>query len=137
MRRLATFALATATPAFLFFSSASLSRSQSTTATSASAQSSDPAQPFFQKNCYACHNAKLKTADLDISSLKQISPEHAEAWEKIVERLQNGTMPPKGFPRPKQADVDALMAHIRTELARIEQNAKPDPGRVTARRLNR
>ncbi len=137
MRRLATFALATATPAFLFLSTASLSRSQSATPTSASAQSSDPAQPFFQKNCYACHNAKLKTADLDISSLKQISPEHAEAWEKIVERLQNGTMPPKGFPRPKQADVDAVMAHVRSELARIEQNAKPDPGRVTARRLNR
>ncbi len=96
-------------------------------------------QPFLAKNCYGCHNQKLKTADLDLAQFKT-NPNfeaHAEVWEKVLERVANGTMPPKGLPRPPQAEADKATVWIRSELARLEQNAKPDPGRVTARRLNR
>ncbi len=46
-------------------------------------------------------------------------------------------MPPKGMPRPAQPDIQAVTAWIHNELTVAAQNAKPDPGRVTARRLNR
>src|SRR4051794_15811727 len=33
-------------------------------------------QPFLAKNCYACHNAKLKTADLNLEDLRT----HSDDW---------------------------------------------------------
>jgi hypothetical protein len=96
-------------------------------------------EPFLAKNCYACHNEKLKTADLSLSKFKTdpAVAEHADTWEKVSERIQNGTMPPKGMPRPPQSDIETVTRWIREELGRAEQATKPDPGRVTARRLNR
>ena len=51
--------------------------------------------------------------------------------------MLDGTMPPKGAPRPAPADIEAVTRWIKEEIARVEAASKPDPGRVTARRLNR
>ncbi len=46
-------------------------------------------------------------------------------------------MPPKGIPRPPQAQITALTNFIQGEFEKADALVKPDPGRVTARRLNR
>ena len=96
-------------------------------------------QPFLAGNCYACHNAKLKTGDLSLSEFKTAASmaDDLEIWEKVAHRLRDGTMPPKGMPRPPQAEVDSVASWIEEQIARAEHETKPDPGRVTARRLNR
>jgi hypothetical protein len=96
-------------------------------------------QPFLAKNCYGCHNDKLKTADVNLAGFKTAASVAAnpEVWEKVAIRLQDGTMPPRGMPRPAQAEIGSVTGWIEAELARAELATKPDPGRVTARRLNR
>ena len=96
-------------------------------------------QPVLAKNCYGCHNASLKTADLDLAQFKTNPSvaDHTDTWEKVAERMANGTMPPKGMPRPPREQIEAITTWIHGEVARAEQSATPDPGRVTARRLNR
>lgn len=96
-------------------------------------------RPVLQKSCYACHNEKLQSGDLNLMAFKTAdSVAHdTEAWEKVATRMVDGTMPPKGMPRPAQSDVEAIAKWIREEVTRVELAAKPDPGRVTARRLNR
>jgi Protein of unknown function (DUF1592)/Protein of unknown function (DUF1588)/Protein of unknown function (DUF1587)/Protein of unknown function (DUF1585)/Protein of unknown function (DUF1595) len=96
-------------------------------------------QPFLAKNCVMCHNAKLKTAEVDFTKFKTDADAEAgtETWEKAVERLRNGTMPPQGLPRPKQADIDVVMKWMDAAIVRAADRAKPDPGQVTAHRLNR
>ncbi|MCU1261714.1 MAG: Gluconolactonase, partial [Bryobacterales bacterium] len=96
-------------------------------------------QPFLATNCYLCHNSKTKTADLNLTAFGTASSvaKQPELWEKVETKLRDGTMPPKGLPRPRQSDVDAVAKWIADELSRAERAAKPDPGRVTARRLNR
>jgi hypothetical protein len=96
-------------------------------------------QPLLARSCYGCHNAKLKTADLDLEQFRASAAVagNFEIWEKVAERLENGTMPPKGIPRPVQTEIAATVSWIRGEIASAEKNTKPDPGRVTARRLNR
>ena len=96
-------------------------------------------QPFLATSCYGCHNEKLKTADVNLEGLKTAKSlaDDPELWEKVITKLRDGTMPPKGLPRPKQADVEAVTKWIGEELTRAELATKPDPGRVTARRLNR
>jgi hypothetical protein len=59
------------------------------------------------------------------------------AWDKIVQKIESGEMPPKGIPRPPQAQVTALLTFLHGEFDRADAAVKPDPGRVTARRMNR
>ncbi len=97
------------------------------------------AQPLLAKSCAMCHNAKLKTAEVDFTQFKTDADaeQGTEVWEKAVEKLRNGSMPPPGLPRPKQADIDLAMKWMDAEIARAADRARPDPGRVTVRRLNR
>ena len=60
-----------------------------------------------------------------------------EGWETIIEKVRSGEMPPKGIPRPPQAQIDALIAYVEGEFERADRAVKPDPGNVVARRLNR
>ncbi len=95
-------------------------------------------RPFLAKNCLGCHNAKLKSGNLnlvqfsDASALKQ-----RDVWESVVHKLRTGEMPPKPLPRPKVEDVRTVTDWIEGEFARMDRDVPPDPGRVTARRLNR
>ena len=88
-------------------------------------------QPFLAKNCTSCHNAALKTANLDLQS-----PQPTE-WAKVLEKIRSGEMPPKSLPRPDPAQVTAVSKWIEAEFDRQDRAMKPDPGHVTARRLNR
>jgi cytochrome c553 len=108
-------------------------------AAEASAEFGKTVQPFLAKSCYGCHNDKLKSGDLSIAALNRADSvaQDPEAWQKIATKLQDGTMPPKGIPRPGQADVEVVTKWIREEITKAELAAKPDPGHVTARRLNR
>ena len=95
--------------------------------------------PFLKRNCVLCHQKKNATAGLDLGTWSSPGAawEHPEVWEKVAARLLDGTMPPKGLPRPPMEERDAVLAWIRGGLEHLARNAKPDPGRVTARRLNR
>lgn len=110
------------------------------TEASASLQAFDARiKPFLSRNCVLCHSAKNTTAGLDLSRFT--SPEtiweHPEVWEKVSARILDGTMPPKGLPRPPMEQRDEVVSWIRDGLEYLAKNTRPDPGRVTARRLNR
>ena len=96
-------------------------------------------KPFVEGHCSACHNAQLKQGELDLASL--LAPEslatHPEVWEKVVLRLKTGEMPPSPMKKPAEAELLAVTRAIEEELERAALLTPPDPGRVTARRLNR
>ncbi|HEV8130059.1 MAG TPA: DUF1592 domain-containing protein [Acidobacteriota bacterium] len=96
-------------------------------------------QPFFSENCYQCHDEKLKTSSLNLEAYKTRASvtQDREKWERILYKLRTGLMPPKGVPRPDQAEVDAVIRWIDEEFEAADRLIKPDPGRVTAHRLNR
>lgn len=96
-------------------------------------------RPFMVKNCFGCHNDKMKSGDLSLQQFKTVESivPHTEVWETVAVKLLDGTMPPKGIPRPPQKQVESVAEWIKQEVHRIELAATPDPGRVTARRLNR
>jgi mono/diheme cytochrome c family protein len=92
---------------------------------------------FVQKSCAGCHNPKLRSGDIDLASLTTPATfdDNREIWEKAVEKIRTGQMPPPGTPRP--AEAPAVAKWLEGEFARLDRAIKPDPGRVTARRLNR
>ncbi|MDX2031904.1 MAG: DUF1592 domain-containing protein [Blastocatellia bacterium] len=95
--------------------------------------------PFFAENCVSCHNEKRSTGGLNLEAFKTAASlmAHRDAFEHILQRLRSGEMPPKSAPQPEAAAVNAVVRLIEGAYARADKAARPDPGRVTARRLNR
>ena len=59
-----------------------------------------------------------------------------KTWEKVLQNLNSQTMPPEHKRQPAPAERDAIIAWIQKEVFKCDCS-KPDPGRVTIRRLNR
>jgi hypothetical protein len=98
-------------------------------------------KPFVRNTCTGCHNAKLLSGGLDLQRFlampESSALEDREIWEKVADKLKAGAMPPAGIPRPPAEKVAAVTRSIEHEYALIDKKRGPDPGRVTARRLNR
>ena len=94
---------------------------------------------FIQKNCAACHNPTVKSGDVDLKTLQHVKTfdEDRSIWEKVVEKLKTGEMPPPGAPKPPRDSILTVTKWIESEFSRHDRAAKPDAGRVTAHRLNR
>ena len=96
-------------------------------------------KPFLDQSCLSCHNDGSKTAGVsfDEYTTEAEALAHPYVWEDVRRMIIRGTMPPQGLPQPERATVDAVVAWIDERLEEAAANVKPDPGRVTARRLNR
>jgi len=96
------------------------------------------AQALLGKYCVSCHNQKARIGGLALDQLDVANPrEHAEIWERVVEKLRAGSMPPPGRPRPDAAMYLASATELEGALDRAWE-ANPDPGRIGAvHRLNR
>ncbi len=90
-----------------------------------------------QKYCVSCHNEKVKSGGLTLSTLDLAgAPEHAEVWEQVIRKVRTGAMPPAGRPRPDKTLSDNLVEYLETELDK-SAFARPNPGRAALPRLNR
>ena len=114
------------------------------------------AAPFFAEHCALCHGNRLSTVNLNLEALaarldpraRSAGPDAAgradragdlqvETWTRVLGKLNAGQMPPPGRPRPADDALARLTASIEAYLADAGYRRTPDPGRVTARRLNR
>lgn len=94
---------------------------------------------FVKKNCVMCHNAAVTSGDVNLAAFEtaQSFDEHRDTWERVVSKIRTGEMPPPSMPKLPAADVSGVAKFLEDEFARQDRTAKPDPGRVTTRRLNR
>jgi mono/diheme cytochrome c family protein len=99
-----------------------------------------PAAPpsIFQKYCFECHGLTKPEADLSIEKLVQrnsVGPDAAD-WERVVEMLEQGVMPPLEASKfPTDEERANAIGWIRTSLKVYETEHAGEPGRVTVRRL--
>jgi hypothetical protein len=96
-------------------------------------------QPILNGVCSSCHNDRALSGGLSMSGLADLQSmtSQRDVWERILARTRAGEMPPPGATRPPADRMAAMTRFIETELDRLDKNARPDPGRVTAHRLNR
>ena len=88
--------------------------------------------------CVTCHNQRLKTAGLTLDTVDPSTPRtNPEIWEKVITRLNAGSMPPAGRPRPDAATYQAVSRALAADIDRAWL-AHPNRGKVSAvHRLNR
>ncbi len=96
-------------------------------------------KPFLEKNCTDCHNDKRQKGGMNFERLVSADAMalHVDDVEHALLKLRTGEMPPEDEERPDPKAVEAVTRWIEQEFARLERVTPPDPGRVTARRLNR
>jgi len=96
-------------------------------------------QPFLTDNCLACHSAAMSIGGLNIEGYSDFASieKDRDHWDVILSKIENHEMPPPGSPRPDPAAVKAVTEWLHAEFKRQDQLIQPDPGEITARRLNR
>jgi mono/diheme cytochrome c family protein len=97
-------------------------------------------KPFLAEHCYGCHGNKGEPEKgLNLQSFQSVTAlvDHRDRWEEVARKLRVGEMPPIEEEQPPEDRRQAVAAWIEQELERIDRVTPPDPGRVTARRLNR
>ena len=95
--------------------------------------------PFMNENCVSCHSEQRKAGGLNLELFQSVDSiaKYRDEWESVVHKLRTGEMPPKGLPRPNQATIETIIHWLEVQFAAADKLVKPDPGRITARRLNR
>jgi hypothetical protein len=96
-------------------------------------------RPFVTENCVPCHGYKKQKNGLNLESFESAASliDDHERWAEVARKLRTREMPPEEEPQPPEHRRQAVAGWLSRELERIDRLAPPDPGRVTARRLNR
>jgi len=94
---------------------------------------------FFERHCVKCHGGDKPKGDLVLENLTAdfAGKANIDRWERIVEQIQSGDMPPKKKPRPPAAEVKAVADWISERASAAEIARRTAEGRVVMRRLNR
>ena len=95
---------------------------------------------FLEQYCFSCHAGDQPAAELSLDSFtdNRSLVENRNIWEQILDMLTTGQMPPSDSDRfPPMEASESFVAHIEAIFEHADRMAKPDPGRVTVRRLNK
>jgi hypothetical protein len=98
--------------------------------------------PVLSKSCLGCHNDRARLGNFSLQPYADPSTAltHPEVWQKVLDKLAAGEMPPRNATPLAAAELAAVTAW----LTSVPGVTAPTPvasaggaGRVTARRLNR
>jgi hypothetical protein len=94
-------------------------------------------QIFLDRYCASCHGQKTRTAGVVLeNSQPERAPLRPELWEKVIQKINAGEMPPAGLPRPDATALKAFTSGLASDLDDAAKRA-PYAGRSVIRRLNR
>ena len=93
--------------------------------------------------CVSCHNQVALTAGIAPGGLAfdmldvETPGTNPEVWERVIDKVRTGMMPPAGMPRPDPDTYAALASWLESEIDRAAP-ANLNPGRISAvHRMNR
>jgi hypothetical protein len=95
-------------------------------------------KPVLSKYCFDCHSDKRHKGDLSLEAFQTEAQaaENRAVWEKVLHNIETHEMPPRSKPQLSDPERALITRWIEMEILHCDCN-KPDPGRVTIRRLNR
>ncbi len=95
-------------------------------------------KPFIDAHCIDCHGPDVSKSGLRLDNLKfdATDTRTMATWAKAHDRVAAGEMPPKKRQRPPQAEIDAAVSWLHTNLQAASLDKQKKEGRVVLRRLN-
>lgn len=95
--------------------------------------------PYVQKNCVKCHGPETQKGDFRVDTLSHDvgGGPSVNRWREVIEKINNGEMPPEDFPNRPTAEEGAQVVEwlaARIDEGRAARLAKRQP--VSFRRLS-
>lgn len=95
-------------------------------------------RPLIETHCLDCHSADIQKGELDLEQFSTLAgvKRQPAIWQKVLDQLKNGEMPPEKKPQPSPEKKQRLIGWVRETLDAIALEHAGDPGRVVLRRLS-
>ncbi len=94
---------------------------------------------FFKDNCLSCHNAEKQKGKvrLDDIAFSVDTVEKADLWQKVLNSINSGDMPPEDEKQPDAAAKTNFLDDLSRMLVTARAVLSDSGGKITMRRLNR
>jgi hypothetical protein len=94
---------------------------------------------FLKDNCFTCHNAEKQKGKvrLDDIAFTLDSVEKADLWQKVLNSINSGEMPPEDEKQPSPAAKTDFLDDLSRTLVTARTALSDSGGKITMRRLNR
>ena len=89
--------------------------------------------------CLDCHDAETQKGKVNLEALsfKVTTIKQAEIWQKVLNAMNSGEMPPKKKPQPKNAEKADFLDDLAQTMVLARKKLSDSGGKITMRRLNR
>ena len=96
-------------------------------------------ETLFDQHCYECHDGDVSKGGLNLEELGINFQDRNtfKTWVRILDRVEEGEMPPPKKPRPKPATIHAFQSKLQSALFEADRRQKLQSGSVHVRRLTR
>ncbi len=94
---------------------------------------------FFKDNCLSCHNAAKQKGKvrLDDIAFTVDTVERADLWQKVLNSINSGEMPPEDEPQPPAGSKTEFLDDLSRMLVAARDQLGDSGGEIAMRRLNR
>ena len=96
-----------------------------------------PVNSLVEKYCFACHGAETQTAGINLHALVDQHPlvRNRETWQRVMNAVEVGKMPPATAPQPSEAERGSLVTLLTDAIDNFDYSTIDDPGFERMRRL--
>lgn len=96
-------------------------------------------QIFLEHFCFDCHDASTKKGKVNLEELPLhiTTIKQADAWQKVLNALNSGEMPPEKKPQPKNKEKADFLEALAQTMVVARKSLSDAGGKITMRRLNR
>ena len=94
---------------------------------------------FFKAHCLDCHDSETREGKVDLETLsfRITTIEQAELWQKVLNALNSGEMPPEDSEQPGNTEKADFLDDLARTMVTARQALSDSGGKITMRRLNR
>ena len=94
---------------------------------------------MVEQYCLDCHSGDSSEGDFDLGGYRSADEvlESREAWQKALQRIRFGDMPPKDEVELNDDERTKFIKELDDLLNKVDCTQGTNPGKVTIRRLNR
>ena len=87
--------------------------------------------------CLDCHDGETQKGEINLKAALDSEPlvKNLDLWKTVINRIENGDMPPKKNDQPSYSEKKALLKWLDREVVQFDYSSIDDPGYEQARRL--
>ena len=95
--------------------------------------------PFLEKYCLECHDTLMEEGKVNLEEIPfQVTTiEEAELWQKVLNSMNSGEMPPEDEKQPEQEEKADFLDALAQTMVDARRSLSDTGGEITMRRLNR